>query len=114
MAKVGFYAGSFSPVTRGHLSIVCEALNDYEKVIVGIGINGGKKQEYTLDERRLMVNMSVNDLLFEYENRCLTGRSYSCSEVAAFKRLLAERDSVSVVGYQGLTVDYALRWRPRR
>lgn len=109
MAKIGFYAGSFSPVTRGHLSIVCEALNDYEKVIVGIGVNGGKKQEYTLDERRLMVDMSVNDLLFEYKNRCLTGRSYSCSEMAAFKRLLAERDSVSVVGYQGLTVDYALR-----
>ena len=98
MAKIGFYAGSFSPVTRGHLSIVCEALNDYEKVIVGIGVNGGKKQEYTLDERRLMVDMSVNDLLFEYKNRCLTGRSYSCSEMAAFKRLLAERDSVSGVG----------------
>ena len=32
MEKIGFYAGSFSPVTRGHLGIVCEALNDYGKI----------------------------------------------------------------------------------
>ena len=37
MEKIGFYAGSFSPVTRGHLGIVCEALNDYGKIIIGVG-----------------------------------------------------------------------------
>lgn len=51
MEKIGFYAGSFSPVTRGHLGIVCEALNDYGKIIIGVGINAGKQQVYPLEER---------------------------------------------------------------
>ena len=43
MKKIGFYAGSFSPVTRGHLGIICEALNDYDQVIVGVGVNESKQ-----------------------------------------------------------------------
>ena len=109
MTKIGFYAGSFSPVTRGHLGIICEALNDYDQVIVGVGVNEGKQQLYLPEERAEMVHKSLDDLLFEYEYRDLIGIKYSRSEHSALERLANSPDCVKVVSYKGLTVDEALK-----
>lgn len=109
MAKIGFYAGSFSPVTRGHLSIVCEALNDYDKVIIGVGVNDSKKQLYSQEERCEMINAALDDLLYEYNYQDLIGYRFSRSEETAVARLLENRKLVEIVGYCDLTVDCALR-----
>ncbi len=109
MRKIGFYAGSFSPVTRGHLGIICEALNDYDQVIVGVGVNEGKQQLYLPEERAEMVHKSLDDLLFEYEYRDLIGIKYSRSELQALERLANTPDCVKVISYKGLTVDEALK-----
>lgn len=44
--NIGFYAGSFSPFTNGHLHVVREASKLVDKVIIGIGINPKKKPKY--------------------------------------------------------------------
>ena len=36
--NIGFYAGSFSPFTNGHLRVVERASKLFDKVIIGIGI----------------------------------------------------------------------------
>lgn len=109
MEKIGFYAGSFSPVTRGHLGIVCEALNDYGKIIIGVGINAGKQQIYPLEERCKMINAALDDLLFEYEYRELAGMCFSRSEENAISRLKENPGCLEIIGYSDLTVDCALR-----
>ena len=40
---VGFYPGSFDPVTNGHLDVVERACKLVDKLYVGIGIHHGKK-----------------------------------------------------------------------
>lgn len=44
--NIGFYAGSFSPFTNGHLHVVRTASKLFDKVIVGIGINSRKEPRY--------------------------------------------------------------------
>ena len=37
--KKGFYAGSFDPFTNGHLHVAIQALEVFDKLIIGIGDN---------------------------------------------------------------------------
>lgn len=45
MERIALFPGSFNPFTIGHANIVSRALNLFDKVIIGIGINSEKLQE---------------------------------------------------------------------
>ncbi len=47
--NIGFYAGSFDPFTNGHLHVVEMSSKLFDEVIIGIGINRGKKRIYSVD-----------------------------------------------------------------
>jgi pantetheine-phosphate adenylyltransferase len=51
MAKVAVYAGSFDPVTLGHLDILKRAAAQFDKVIVSVSDNPRKKPTFTAAER---------------------------------------------------------------
>ncbi len=53
--KIGFYPGTFDPMTNGHLDIVERAARMFDKVIIAIGINPSKKGYFSLEERQDMV-----------------------------------------------------------
>ena len=42
MARTGFYAGSFDPVTYGHLDIIARGARIVGKLILGVGTHHGK------------------------------------------------------------------------
>ena len=46
--SLAVFAGSFDPVTKGHIHVVEKALKSYSRVIVAMGINADKK--YTFDK----------------------------------------------------------------
>ncbi|WP_417581595.1 pantetheine-phosphate adenylyltransferase [Pelagibacterium sp.] len=50
--RVGFYPGSFDPVTNGHLDVIERACKLVDKLIVGIGVHAAKKAMLTADQRR--------------------------------------------------------------
>lgn len=49
MEKIGFYAGSFDPFTKGHLHVVKISAQLFDKVIIGIGINPTKERRFDID-----------------------------------------------------------------
>ncbi len=52
---VAVYPGTFDPITMGHLDIIDRALNFFDKVIIAIAMNPGKKPLFELEERLEMV-----------------------------------------------------------
>ncbi len=51
MAKTALFAGSFDPFTIGHYALVKRALPMFEKIVIGIGTNSGKRCMFTIEER---------------------------------------------------------------
>ncbi|WMT88799.1 pantetheine-phosphate adenylyltransferase [Pelagibacterium sp. 26DY04] len=50
--RVGFYPGSFDPVTNGHLDVIERACKLVDRLIVGIGVHAAKKPMLTAAQRR--------------------------------------------------------------
>ena len=56
MAKrIGFYPGSFDPLTRGHVDILHAATAFCDKIIVGIGVHPGKVPVFSAAERAELI-----------------------------------------------------------
>ncbi|MFD1332307.1 pantetheine-phosphate adenylyltransferase [Methylopila musalis] len=51
MARTAFYAGSFDPVTNGHLDVVARSLGLADRVVVGVGAHPGKTPLFSATER---------------------------------------------------------------
>ncbi|MBW2977177.1 pantetheine-phosphate adenylyltransferase [Candidatus Woesearchaeota archaeon] len=49
--RTAVYPGSFDPVTNGHIDVIKRALNMFDRVIVAVGDNPGKKPAFTTKER---------------------------------------------------------------
>ena len=56
------YPGSFDPVTLGHLDLIQRACRMFDKVIVTVSNNPGKKHTFSVDERIAMLESAVRGI----------------------------------------------------
>lgn len=80
MKRTGIFVGSFDPFTIGHDSVVRRALALFDYLVIGVGVNQGKRYMLTADER-----------------------------VDAIRSLYRDEPRISVEQYSDLTVDFAKR-----
>src|SRR5262245_37118879 len=82
---VALYAGSFDPITLGHLDVLRRARRLFDRIVLAIGHNPEKPALFTFEERLEMAREQVDEMV------------------------AAEPDGapVRVAHYSGLTVDYA-------
>lgn len=71
------FPGSFDPLTLGHCDIINRGVTLFDEIIVAIGINSNKKYMFSLEERKTFI-----------------------------EETFAHEPKVTVVTYQGLTVDF--------
>ena len=60
--KIAIYPGSFDPVTIGHLNIIRRAADIFDRVIVCVMVNSGKKPMFTREERADFLRRVTEDL----------------------------------------------------
>ncbi len=69
MEKIAVYAGSFDPVTKGHLDIIKRSVKIFDKVIVAVLNNGNKKYWFNLEERKKLIEKSIDkDIKYEIKS----------------------------------------------
>jgi len=72
------YPGTFDPITNGHQDLVRRASGIFDRLVIGIAANPGKTPLFSLAER-----------------------------VDLAQKVLGDLRNVTVLGYAGLTVDFA-------
>jgi pantetheine-phosphate adenylyltransferase len=55
MPRTAFYAGSFDPLTNGHVDVVRHATRLAERLVIAIGVHPGKAPLFSPDERLAML-----------------------------------------------------------
>lgn len=58
---IGFYAGSFDPLTIGHMDVIRQAAGLFDHLFVTVGTNGSKQPWFTAEERVAMIVESLVD-----------------------------------------------------
>jgi len=61
MKTIAIYPGSFDPVTNGHMDLIERGLKIFDKIIVTILCNPGKKSLFSVDERKDMLKDCLKD-----------------------------------------------------
>ncbi|MBP5462659.1 MAG: pantetheine-phosphate adenylyltransferase, partial [Lachnospiraceae bacterium] len=76
--KTGIYAGSFDPITLGHLDIIKRASRITNRLIIAVLNNNAKKPAFSVEERLELIRKVTKDI-----------------------------PNVEVMSFSGLTVDFA-------
>ncbi len=55
MPRIALYAGSFDPVTNGHIDVVRHAVRLADRLVLAVGVHPGKAPLFSVDERLAML-----------------------------------------------------------
>lgn len=61
MTSIAYYAGSFDPMTNGHVDVLNQALDLFDRVIVGIGMHPGKTPMFSFEERADLISQVISE-----------------------------------------------------
>ncbi len=82
--RIGFYPGSFDPVTFGHLDVMARSARIVDKLVVGVGTHGGKAALLS-SEQRLDLLKLVSKPISEHSGLKITAVTFDGLTIAAAK-----------------------------
>jgi pantetheine-phosphate adenylyltransferase len=82
--RVGFYPGSFDPVTYGHLDVIARCARVVDKLIVGVGTHGAKAAMLTPQQRVDLIHLVAKPIA-EHSGLKISAVTFDGLTVAAAK-----------------------------
>lgn len=77
MERICLFPGTFDPITLGHVDVIERAVNLFDKLVIGVGMNASKQPMFSVEQRTGWISE-----IFKNDPR------------------------IEVTGYEGLTVDF--------
>ncbi|MHB1922640.1 MAG: pantetheine-phosphate adenylyltransferase [Chitinophagaceae bacterium] len=77
MKRICLFPGTFDPVTLGHVDVIDRALDLFDELIIGIGVNTNKAPMFSMEKR-----------------------------VKWMKEIYRKERKIEVAAYEGLTIDF--------
>jgi pantetheine-phosphate adenylyltransferase len=94
--KKAVYAGSFDPITNGHLWMIEQGVKLFDELVVAIGINPDKMYTFSLEERTEMLRSSMTDhsqvRIGSFVNQFLVHYAHSIGAQYILRGIRNERD----------------------
>ncbi|MEZ5853759.1 MAG: pantetheine-phosphate adenylyltransferase [Hyphomicrobiaceae bacterium] len=95
MKRIGFYSGSFDPVTNGHTDVLRRSAALVDRLVIGIGVHPGKTPLFSTEEKTAMLQTEMAPVTAQYGTEI---------EVVTFAGLTvdAARDAGATMIFRGL------------
>jgi pantetheine-phosphate adenylyltransferase len=79
MKVKAIYAGTFDPITNGHMDIIKRSMKFCGELVVLVGVNSAKKTFFSEEERIDLINHTLNchDTGYHWDNGSITVSSYN-------------------------------------
>ncbi len=98
-------AGSFDPVTKGHLALIDYAAKHYEQVYAVIFINAEKTYYFSLDERLMLLRAACAEYTNVTVDFC-NGMQYEYAEKHGITRALRGYRNEQDLEYEKIVADF--------
>ena len=85
--NTAIYPGTFDPITYGHIDVIKQSLNVFDKLIVATTDNINKNYHFSIDDRLNIINNSL------------------------FKDLKLSKNKIKVVSFDDLTIDICKKYK---
>ena len=83
--RIGFYPGTFDPITLGHGDIIRRALRLVDRLVVGVAINRDKGPLFSLEERVELLHADID---------LICGEDAARVDIEPFEDLLMDRAKI--------------------
>ena len=91
MPRTALFAGSFDPITNGHLDVVRAAVNLADRLVLAVGVHPGKTPLFSAEERLAMLDEICTPL-----GRA-AGCAIACTTFSDLVVTAAQREGASIL-----------------